>query len=60
MNWEDFWHMGGYGFYVWTSWSLTATVMLALVIAAKYRKRKLIKTLSENIRRAAIKAEQQS
>ena len=60
MNWADFWHMGGYGFYVWTSWSLTATVMLALVIAAKYRKRKLIKTLSENIRRAAIKAEQQS
>lgn len=60
MNWTDFWHMGGYGFYVWTSWGLTAIVMSALVIAAKHRKRKLIKTLSEHIRRTAIKTEQQS
>ena len=27
MNWIDFFHMGGYAFYVWTSWGLTAVVL---------------------------------
>ena len=28
MNWGEFFHMGGYAVYVWTSWGLTAAVLL--------------------------------
>lgn len=27
MNWGEFFHMGGYAAYVWTSWGLTAAVL---------------------------------
>ena len=54
MNWADFWHMGGYAFYVWTSWGLTTVVMLALVIMAKLRRKKLITELSTKAKRASI------
>lgn len=27
-SWSDFFHMGGYGLYVWGSYAMTAAVML--------------------------------
>jgi heme exporter protein D len=27
-SWSDFWHMGGYGFYVWGSFGATALAVL--------------------------------
>lgn len=56
MNWTEFWHMGGYAFYVWGSWGLTTVVMLLLVIYAKLRRKKLINELTIKAQRAAIKA----
>ena len=56
MNWTEFWHMGGYAFYVWSSWGLTTLVMLLLVIFAKLRRKKLIKELTTKAQRAAVKA----
>ncbi|MBU0602558.1 MAG: heme exporter protein CcmD [Gammaproteobacteria bacterium] len=43
MNWEsasDFWHMGGYGFYVWGSYAVTA-VLLAFEVWAVARRGRL-------------------
>ena len=54
MSWVEFWHMGGYAFYVWTSWGLTALVMLWLVGSAKLRRKKLITELSTKAKRAAV------
>jgi heme exporter protein D len=27
-SWSDFWHMGGYGLYVWGSYAVTLALML--------------------------------
>ena len=37
----DFIHMGGYAFYVWTSYGLMAIILLANVIAPIRRRRRI-------------------
>ena len=49
MNLTEFFHMGGYAFYVWTSYGV-ALVVLLLNIALPLRQRK---KLLDNIARAA-------
>lgn len=51
MDWTEFFEMGGYAFYVWTSWGLTALVMAWQVGHAKYTKRQLHKDIRRQIRR---------
>ncbi|MEW6676781.1 MAG: heme exporter protein CcmD [Pseudomonadota bacterium] len=34
-SWSEFWDMGGYGFYVWGSYGVTALVVLIEVILLK-------------------------
>jgi heme exporter protein D len=34
-SWSDFWRMGGYGFYVWGSYGVTAIGVLLEVILLK-------------------------
>ena len=47
MNWADFFHMGGYAYYVWPAWGLTAIVLLW-----QYAQPKLLnKKLKNDIRR---------
>ena len=33
MNWSEFFHMGGYAFFVWTSYAITFAVIIANVAA---------------------------
>ncbi len=54
MNWADFFHMGGYAFYVWTSWAVTITLMIVLVVTARLRKRQLIEQLRQKHRREQL------
>lgn len=54
MNWnsfEEFWHMGGYGLYVWGSYAVTLGVM---AIEAVLSRQRLIKA------RETVRKEQQS
>lgn len=42
MNWESldaFFHMGGYGLYVWGSYGVTLAVMLVEALAVRRRQR---------------------
>jgi len=42
MNWtsfDAFWHMGGYGLYVWGSYGVTLLVMAAEVLLTRQRLR---------------------
>ena len=41
MNWSEFFHMGGYGFYVWGSYALTLGVIVLNVLVPLLRHRKL-------------------
>lgn len=51
MNWGDFFHMGGYALYVWTSWGLTAAVLLLLFIQAKRANTKIKAQIRRQLKR---------
>ena len=44
MNWSEFLHMGGYGFYVWSSYGLALLVLL-LNLYLPLRRRKTVRHL---------------
>ena len=50
MTLGEFFHMGGYAFYVWTSYAITSLVLLANVVTAVSRGRKLRRDLNRKIR----------
>lgn len=51
MSLQEFLHMGGYGFYVWTSYGLCAVVLTFNVLQSLYRQRKVLGELGKRIRR---------
>lgn len=50
-SWSAFWQMGGYGFYVWLSFSVSIGAMLLLVIEARYARTKLKQCIVAEIAR---------
>ena len=44
MNWSEFIHMGGYGFYVWSSYGL-ALLVLVLNLYLPLRRHKTVRRL---------------
>jgi len=55
MSWGEFFHMGGYAFYVWTSFGLALIVLSGNVVWAAQRKRRILKQLKH---RAMVRGEQ--
>ena len=45
MNWTEFFAMGGYAFYVWSAWGLTAVVLLWQFTQPRLRNAKLRREL---------------
>ncbi len=45
-SWSEFWAMGGYGFYVWGSYVVTAIGLVAEVLILRSRRRTLMEHLS--------------
>lgn len=52
MNLNDFFHMGGYAFYVWTSYGLALIVLLLNVIGPLRQRKKLLNDIARATRRA--------
>ena len=50
MNISEFFHMGGYGFYVWGSYGVTALFMFGEIILVVRNKRTVIQRVSRLIR----------
>ena len=48
----DFLHMGGYAFYVWTSYGIATVVLLVIAITPMRQRKKLLSGIARNIRRA--------
>ncbi|MCK5720167.1 MAG: heme exporter protein CcmD [Thiomargarita sp.] len=48
---NEFFYMGGYAFYVWTSYGLTFLVLIANFIIPIQQKQTLINTLARKLRR---------
>jgi heme exporter protein D len=51
MTMGEFFHMGGYAFYVWTSYGLALIVLLVNVVAPLRQRRKLLADLARRERR---------
>ncbi len=63
MNWAEFFDMGGYAFFVWTSYGLTLLVVVANIVAPIMQRKKVIVRIKramkrEEIERANINREQ--
>jgi len=52
MNLNEFLHMGGYAFYVWTSYGLALVVLLVNVILPLRQRKKLLGGIARAARRA--------
>ena len=52
MSLNEFFHMGGYAFYVWTSYGLALAVLLLNVILPLRQRRKLLNDIARTNRRA--------
>jgi heme exporter protein D len=46
MTMQEFFAMGGYAFYVWTSYGLTLIVLLANIIIPVVQRRQLLRSLT--------------
>lgn len=51
MNWDSFFAMGGYAFYVWTSYGLMALVLVVNLILPFRRKATLTAELTRRLQR---------
>ncbi|MEM7358738.1 MAG: heme exporter protein CcmD [Pseudomonadota bacterium] len=51
MNWSEFFHMGGYAFYVWTSWGLSLLVLVWQVLQPKLSLRRIKRDIARQVRR---------
>jgi len=49
---KEFFHMGGYGFYVWTSYGISLLVLLANLLSPILLKKKLLSELAQREKRA--------
>lgn len=45
MSLEEFFHMGGYAFYVWSSYGLTFIVLMMIFLKPMMSKKQLVKDL---------------
>ena len=52
MNLNEFLHMGGYAFYVWTSYGIALLVLLVNVVLPLRQRRKLLTDIARAARRA--------
>lgn len=48
MNWSEFFHMGGYAFYVWTSMALTLVVLVLNIVLPKMKHKQLLQQLKRS------------
>lgn len=44
-SWAEFWEMGGYGFYVWGSFGITALVVLGEIWQLRAQRQALLRNL---------------
>ena len=52
MSLTEFFHMGGYAFYVWTSYAIALFVLLINVILPLRQRKKLLSDIARTTRRA--------
>ena len=59
MNWSEFFHMGGYAYFVWTSYAITFAVIVANIILPIVQRKKVIARIKRAIKREQIELNKQ-
>jgi heme exporter protein D len=54
MNWSEFFNMGGYAFFVWTSYALTLIIIVANIVSPMLQRKRTIARIKRAIKREAI------
>jgi heme exporter protein D len=54
MNWSEFFNMGGYAFFVWTSYALTLIVIVLNIVSPMLQRKKTIARIKRAIKREAV------
>ena len=55
MSLNEFFHMGGYAFYVWTSYGIALIVLLVNLLLPIRQRRKILADIARSARRARRK-----
>ncbi|AKD38021.1 heme exporter protein D [Pasteurella multocida subsp. multocida OH4807] len=54
-TWQDFFNMGGYGFYVWLAYAISFVAVVVLIIQSVQERKKVLKeVLREQQRQARL------
>jgi len=53
-SWSEFFEMGGYAFFVWTSYGLTLAVILLNIVMPVLHRKKVINRVKRAIRREQL------
>ena len=54
-SWSEFFDMGGYAFYVWTSYGLTLLMLVVNIISPMLERKKVIARVKRAIKRDALR-----
>lgn len=54
-NWSEFFHMGGYAFYVWWSYAIFFAVIIANIVWPVLQRKQVIARVKRAIRRESMK-----
>jgi heme exporter protein D len=53
---KEFFAMGGYAFYVWSSYAISAVVLIGTVWAARHRHKEQLARIARKLKREQVKA----
>jgi heme exporter protein D len=54
MNWAEFFNMGGYAFFVWTSYALTFFIVVANIVSPLMQRKKIIARIKRAVKRESL------
>jgi heme exporter protein D len=53
-NWADFFHMGGYAVFVWSSYGLALVMVVVSVVSPIMQRKKIVARIKRAIKREAM------
>jgi heme exporter protein D len=59
MNWSEFFHMGGYAFYVWTSYAIALVLVILNIVAPVLQRRRIVSRIKRALRREALERDRE-
>lgn len=59
-NWADFFHMGGYAVYVWSSYGLALLLVLANIVSPIIERKRVIAKVKRAIKREALREQKEA